>query len=165
MPLGIVIDSATPAFPPAALNLQIAQPNQQGAQRLNAFGYPGVYNDDITRTWVGIGSQIAGLGHLGENGIHDNRNDEKDFARITELTKLGVHNIPPLVGRAAIIDMAAHFGKDALAAGDPFGEADIEAAAEAQGVAMGEGDIVLFHTGWNARKRSDGLGLGRAGDR
>lgn len=138
IPLGIVIDSATPAFPPRSLNLQIVQPNQQSGQRLNAFGYPGVYNDDIIQTWVGIGSQVDGLGHLGENGIY-NCNDEKDFAQITGLTKLGVHNIPPLVGRAVIIDMAAHFGKDALAAGYHFGEADIEAVAEAQGVAMGEG--------------------------
>ena len=156
MPLGIVIDSNTPAFPPRTLSLQVVQPNQQGGQRLDMFGYPGSYNDDLLQTWVGIGSQIDGLGHLGEDGMYYNCNDEKDFAAITGLTKLGVHNVPPLVGRAVILDMASYFGKDALEAGDNFGEADIKAAAAAQGLALGEGDIILFHTGWtDAKLESD----------
>lgn len=148
VPLGIVIDSNTPAFPPRSLNLQVVQPNQQGGQKLSAFGYEGNYNDDIIQTWVGIGSQIDGLGHLGENGQYYNCLDEKEISAITGLTKLGVHNIPPLVGRAVILDMAKQMGKEFLAAGDNFGEAEIKAAAEAQSVTIGEGDIVLFHTGW-----------------
>ncbi|MCR9126357.1 MAG: cyclase family protein [Rhodobacteraceae bacterium] len=148
MPLGIVIDANTPAFPPRSLSLQVVQPNQQGGQKLTAFGYPGNYNDDLLQTWVGIGSQIDGLGHLGENGHYYNCLDEKEISQITGLTKLGVHDIPPLVGRAVILDMAAHAGVDVMQAGDHFGEAEVRAAAEAQGVTIGEGDIVLFHTGW-----------------
>ncbi len=147
-PLGIVIDSKTPAFAPRSLNLQVVQPNQQGGRKLTQFGYPSNYNDDILQTWVGIGSQIDGLGHLGEKGYYYNCLDEKEISAITGLTKLGVHAIPPLVGRAVILDMAKHAGKDFLTAGDHFGEAEIKAAAEAQGVSIGKGDIVLFHTGW-----------------
>ena len=69
MPLGIAIGPNTPAFPPRSLNLQIVQPNQQGGQKLSGFGYEGNYNDDILQTWIGIGSQLDGLGHLGEGGI------------------------------------------------------------------------------------------------
>lgn len=152
VPLGIVIDSKTPAFAPRSLSLQVVQPNQQGGQQLTQFGYPGVYNDDIIQTWIGIGSQIDGLGHLGEAGLYYNCNDEKDFAAITGLTKLGVHNIPPLVGRAVVLDMAKQAGKDFLAAGDHFGPDEIKAAAEAQDVSIGKGDIVLFHTGWTDNK-------------
>lgn len=148
VPLGIVIDSKTPAFAPRSLNLQVVQPNQQGGQKLTQFGYPGNYNDDILQTWVGIGSQIDGLGHLGEKGYYYNCNSEKEISAITGLTKLGVHDIPPLVGRGVVIDMAKHFGKTVLAAGENFGEDDIKAAAQAQGVTIGEGDVVLFHTGW-----------------
>ncbi len=148
MPLGIVIDSKTPAFSPRSLNLQVVQPGQAGGTKLTQFGYPGNYNDDILQTWVGIGSQIDGLGHLGEKGYYYNCLDEAEISQITGLTKLGVHDIPPLVGRAVILDMAKHAGKDFLAAGDHFGEAEIKAAAQAQGVSIGEGDIVLFHTGW-----------------
>jgi kynurenine formamidase len=152
MPLGIVIDSSTPAFAPRSLNLQVVQPNQQGGQKLDQFGYPGNYNDDILQTWVGIGSQIDGLGHLGEKGYYYNCSDEKEISAITGLTKLGVHDIPPLVGRAVILDMAAHAGKEFLDAGEHFGEAEIKAAAEAQNVTIGKSDIVLFHTGWTENK-------------
>lgn len=152
MPLGIVIDSNTPAFPPRSLSLQVVQPNQQGGQKLEQFGYPGNYNDDVLQTWIGIGSQIDGLGHLGENGYYYNCNHEKDIAAITGLTRLGVHDIPPLVGRGVILDMARHFGVEVMEAGANFGEADIKAAAEAQGVTLGKGDVILFHTGWTDGK-------------
>jgi kynurenine formamidase len=148
MPLGIVIGPDTPAFPPRSLNLQIVQPNQHGGQKLSSFGYEGNYNDDLLQTWIGIGSQLDGLGHLGENGMYYNCLDEKEISAISGLTKLGTHAVPPLVGRAVIIDMAKHMGKDVLAAGEHFGEAEITAAMEAQQVTVNEGDIVLFHTGW-----------------
>lgn len=150
--LGIVIDSETPAFAPRSLSLQVVQPNQQGGQKLESFGYPGNYNDDLLQTWVGIGSQIDGLGHLGEGGLYYNCLDEKEISAITGLTKLGVHDIPPLVGRGVVLDMAGHMGKKVLAAGEHFGEAEIKAAAKAQGVTLGKGDIVLFHTGWTEGK-------------
>ena len=153
-PLGIVIDSSTPAFAPRSLSLQIVQPNQQGGQTL--FGYKGSYNDDVLQTWIGIGPQIDGLGHLGQEGMYYNCNDEKEFAAITGLKKLGTHGIPPLVGRGVLIDMTKHFGKASLDAGQFFNEKEIQAAAQAQGVEIREGDVVLFHTGWtDAKLKSD----------
>ncbi len=149
-PLGIVIDSTTPAFAPRTLSLQIVQPNQQGGQTL--FAYKGSYNDDVLQTWIGIGPQLDGLGHLGQEGMYYNCNHQKDFAAITGLTKLGTHQIPPLVGRAVLIDMARHYGKASLDAGQFFNENEIQAAARAQGVAIREGDVVLFHTGWTDAK-------------
>ncbi|MEP4194510.1 MAG: cyclase family protein [Aliishimia sp.] len=152
VPLGVIIDSNTPAFPPRSLNLQVVQPNQQGGQKLTSFGFEGNYNDDIIQTWVGIGSQLDGLGHLGEGGKYYNCLDEKEISAITGLTKLGTHDVPPLVGRAVIIDMATHFGVDVMEAGQGFGSEDIKAAATAQNVTYGEGDIILFHTGWTEGK-------------
>ncbi|KIN65604.1 Cyclase family protein [Sulfitobacter noctilucae] len=148
MPLGITIGSDTPAFPPRSLNLQVVQPNQQGGVKLSGFGYEGNYNDDILQTWIGIGSQLDGLGHLGEGGMYYNCLDEKEISVITGLTKLGTHAVPPLVGRGVVLDMAAQAGVDVMQAGQSFGSTEIKAAAEAQGVTIGEGDIVLFHTGW-----------------
>jgi kynurenine formamidase len=151
-PLGYVIDSTTPAFAPRGLSLQVVQPNQQGGRRLSEFGYDAVYNDDLAQLWFGIGSQIDGLGHLAEDGIYYNCNDEKDFAPLTGLTKLGVHNVPPLIGRGIVIDMARHFGQTFLAAGRGFGAAEVQAAARAQGIEIRRGDVVLFHTGWTDNK-------------
>ena len=152
MPLGIAIGPDTPAFPPRSLNLQIVQPNQQGGQKMSDFGYEGNYNDDLLQTWLGIGSQLDGLGHMGENGKYYNCLDEREISAITGLTKLGTHAVPPLVGRAVIIDMAAYAGVKVMEAGQHFGPAEIKAAAKAQGVKMGKGDIILFHTGWTEGK-------------
>ncbi|MFT6044553.1 MAG: kynurenine formamidase [Arenicella sp.] len=152
MPLGIAIGPNTPALPPRSLSLQIVQPNQQGGQKLSGFGFEGNYNDDILQTWIGIGSQLDGLGHMGENGKYYNCLDEKEIGSITGLTKLGTHAVPPLVGRAVILDMAAQAGVKVMQAGQHFGPAEIKAAAKAQGVTMAEGDIILFHTGWTEGK-------------
>jgi kynurenine formamidase len=149
-PLGIIIDSSTPAFPPRTLSLEVVQPGQQGGQRL--FGYKGSYNDDLIQTWLGIGPQLDGLGHLGQDGVYYNCNNEKDFVAITGLKKLGIEKIPPIVARGVLIDMAKHFKQPFLAAGKFFTAADIQAAMKDQGVTINEGDVVLFHTGWTDAK-------------
>ena len=53
-----------------------------------------------------------------------------------------------LVGLGVVIDMAGYMSEDVMAAGANFGEAEIQAAAKAQGNTLGKGDIVLFHTDW-----------------
>ena len=146
-PLGIIIDSNTPAFPPRGLDLQVVQPNQaEGARPFTNF----TYNDDLLQTWLGIGPQIDGLGHLGEDGLYYNCNHARDFAKISGLEKLGIEKIPPIVARGVLIDMAKHYGVDFLEGGRKFGPADIQAAAKSQGVEIREGDVVLFNTGWTA---------------
>ncbi len=153
-PLGIIIDANTPAFPPRRLSLEVVQPGQQGGKRL--FGYQGSYNDDLAQLWFGIGPQLDGLGHLGQDGVYYNCNNEKDFAEITGLKKLGIEKVPPIVARGVLIDMAKHFNVPFLPAGKYFTAADIQAAAKAQSVTIKEGDVVLFHTGWtDAKLESD----------
>ena len=81
-------------------------PNQNaGADLKGALGYHMTYADDILNTWVGIGSQIDGLGHLGENNMLYNCNKAGDVIKITGLTKLGVDKIPPMIARAVLIDI------------------------------------------------------------
>nr|VFK61380.1 MAG: Putative cyclase [Candidatus Kentron sp. TUN]VFK62405.1 MAG: Putative cyclase [Candidatus Kentron sp. TUN]VFK71838.1 MAG: Putative cyclase [Candidatus Kentron sp. TUN] len=145
-PLGIVVEpGVTPAFPPRSTDLQVVQPGQHyNADLTEKFGWPIVYNDDLSRIWWGTGPQIDGLGHLGEKGMFYNCNEGKVFAQITGLTKLGVHKIPPLIGRGIMIDMAKYFGVESMNAGEHFGSTEIKAAAKAQGVTIREADIVLF---------------------
>lgn len=145
-PLGIVIDSSTPAYPPRSLSLQVVSPGQAGGGRL--FDYGLVYNDDLAQLWFGIGSQLDGLGHVGENGYYYNCNRDSDISQVTGLTRLGVHNVPPIIGRGVLVDIARHRGRQYLEAGEAIGAAEIKAAAKAQGVSFQEGDIILLHTGW-----------------
>jgi len=143
--LGLTIDANTPAFAPRSLSLTVVQPNQQeGARPFHNM----TYNDDIFSGWLGIGSQIDGLGHLGENGVYYNCNHAKDFAAVGGLTKLGIENVPPIVTRGIVLDIAAHYGVDHLKAGQHFSVKDVKAVEKNQGTPIKEGDVVLFHTGW-----------------
>lgn len=148
-PLGIVIDPEMPAFAPRRMMLQVVQPGQHHGRSLDGdFGWPMSYNDDVSQLWWGMGPQIDGLGHLGEDGMFYNCTPGSDFAAIAGLEKFGIDGIPPLVARGVLIDMARHFGVAALDGGQAFDAADVQAAAEAQGVEIRTGDVVLFHTGW-----------------
>ncbi len=147
MPLGIVIGPDTPTFPPRSLNMQIVQPGQHAGQYAN-MGYDSSYNDDVVQMWFGIGSQIDGLGHLAESNMYYNCNDAKDFIGFTGLNKMGIHMVPPLVGRAVIVDMTKARGKEFLEAGETIDAQELQQAAQDQGIEIGEGDIVLIHTGW-----------------
>jgi kynurenine formamidase len=160
-PLGIVIDSETPAYPPRSLTLQVVQPGQSGGKRL--FEYEGISTDDLVQMWFGIGSQLDGLGHLGEKGYFYNCNHEKDIVEITGLTRLGTHGVPPIVARGVLVDIQKHRGGAPLQAGDAIGPKEIEAAARAQGIRFQEGDVILFHTGWtDAKLESDPAAWGAA---
>ncbi len=151
--LGIVIDAKTPAFPPRSLALQVVQPGQQ----MGRVAFPNaIYNDDLVQMWLGIGPQIDGLGHLGSEGTYYNCNKAADISEITGLTRLGIENVPPLVARGVVLDMASHFGVGHMDAGQPFGVDDVKAVEKAQGTPIREGDVVLFHTGWtDAKLESD----------
>ena len=152
-PLGIVIAPKMPAYSPRHFGLEVVQPGQQGGKTLEKeVGWPMSYNDDIAQLWFGIGPQLDGLGHLGESDTYYNCNKGTDFAAIVGLSKLGIHMVPPLVGRGVMIDMARHFNIATLEKGQGYTADDIRAAATAQGVEIRRGDVVLFHTGWTDAK-------------
>ncbi|GIX45942.1 MAG: polyketide cyclase [Candidatus Tectimicrobiota bacterium] len=144
--LGVPVDSSTPAFPPRTLSITVVQPNQaQGT----TFGENKLsYNDDIFMGWLGIGTQIDGLGHVGIDGVYYNGNKAADFAKAAGLTKLGIEKIPPLVARGVLLDMAGYKGVEMMKEGELITVADVEGAARAQGVTIQKGDVVIFHTGW-----------------
>jgi len=146
-PLGIVIEPGMPAYPPRYTQLQVVQPNQQFSADLGV-GWEASSNDDVLQMWLGTGPQLDGLGHMGEAGEFYNCNQGKDFSVITGLTKLDISGIPPMVGRGVMIDIAKQMGVDSLQAGQPITSDDIKAAMKAQGVTVGEGDVVLLHTGY-----------------
>ena len=146
-PLGIVIEPGMPAYPPRYTQLQVVQPNQQFNADLGV-GWEASSNDDVLQMWLGTGPQLDGLGHMGEAGEFYNCNQGKDFSIITGLTKLDISGIPPMVGRGVMIDIAKQMGVDSLQAGQPITSDDIKAAMKSQGVTVGEGDVVLLHTGY-----------------
>jgi kynurenine formamidase len=166
--LGIPVDSKTPAYPPRTFKITIVQPGQAGNSGLGPN--KATYNDDILDTWVGIGSQLDGLGHLGVDHVYYNGNKLADFADPTGLKKLGVEKVPPMVTRGVLLDMAAYYNTDIVKEGTAFNVKEIEDVAKKQGVEIRQGDVVIFHTGWlgligkdDKRYSSGEPGLGVAG--
>lgn len=145
-PLGIVVGRDTPAFPPRSLAVTVLSPNQYQGTTLaeNKMSY----NDDMITGWLGVGTQIDGLGHLGIDNVYYNGNQAKDFVKVTGLEKLGVEKIPPIVTRGVLIDMAKHKGVEMMTEGQTISADDVKAAMQAQNVTVGKGDVVVFHTGW-----------------
>jgi kynurenine formamidase len=144
--LGIPVDSKTPAYPPRAFRITVVQPGQAGIPGLGPN--KATYNDDLLDGWVGVGSQLDGLGHLGIEHVYYNGNKLADFADPTGLKKLGIDKVPPMVTRGVLLDMAAHYNTDVVKEGTAFNVKEIEDAAKKQGVEIRQGDVVIFHTGW-----------------
>ena len=167
--LGIETNKDTPAFPPRTFSLTITQPGQQGGGTLGPTKT--TYNDDIIAGWVGIGTQLDGLGHIGIDSTYYNCNEAKDFAQAGGLTKLGIEKFPAFATRGILLDMAGLMGTDVVKEGTAFNRTEIEAAMRRQGVrTIEQGDVVLFHTGWtkligkdNKRYGSVEPGLGKDG--
>jgi kynurenine formamidase len=144
--LGIPVDSSTPAYPPRGFKITVVQPGQAGNPGIGPSKT--TYNDDIIEGWVGVGSQLDGLGHIGVEHVYYNGNKIADFGDPNGLKKLGVEKIPPMVTRGVLLDMAAHYGTDVVKEGTAFNVKEIEEVAKKQGVEIRQGDVVLFNTGW-----------------
>jgi kynurenine formamidase len=61
-----------------------------------------------------------------------------------------MESVPPIVTRGVLVDVAAYKGVDRLEKGYAITVADVQGALKKQGVALGQGDVVLLHTGWGA---------------
>ena len=145
--LGIETNKDTPAFPPRTFSITILQPGQTAGGSLGPTKT--TYNDDIIAGWVGIGSQLDGLGHIGVDNLYYNCNKAAEFAMTDGLKKLGIEKVPAIATRGVLLDMAGYFNTDIVKEGTPFNRAEIEGAMQRQGVkSIDRGDVVLFYTGW-----------------
>jgi hypothetical protein len=167
--MGIETNSKTPAYAPRTFSVTVVTPGQEYGRTLG--GSKTSYHDDIVNGWVGIGSQIDGLGHIGIDGVYYNCLKGADIVATGGLKKLGVENVPPIATRGVILDMAGLLGQTPVPEGTAFNRAQIEAALKRQKLGpIGQGDVVIFYTGWtqligkdNARYGSVEPGLGIEG--
>ncbi len=166
--LGFETSSKTAAYAPRTWSLTVVQPGQAGGISLG--GTKTTYNDDIYMGWVGTGSQIDGLGHIGIDNVYYNCNKNSEFVQADGLKKLGVDKIPPFVTRGIVLDMTAYYDTPMVKEGTAFNRKEIDEQAKRQGIEIRKGDVVLFHTGWQALEGKDNKrflagepGLGKEG--
>ena len=94
------------------------------------------------------GTHIDALCHQAED-LHLYGGREVDASMQTPygFTELGVETIAPLITHGVLLDIARHRGVGHIGAGYPIQRDDLEAAAQNQGVPVGEGDVILLRTG------------------
>lgn len=144
--LGVETNAKTPAFGPRSWALVINQPGQVGGVGLGPTKTN--YNDDIYMGYVGTGSQIDGMGHIGVDNVYYNCNKNSEFVQANGLSKLGIEKLPGIVTRGVVLDMTAYYGRNPVPEGTAFNRKEIDEQARRQGVEIRKGDVVLFHTGW-----------------
>lgn len=146
--LGIETNRNTPApkdITPRQCEVILLLPNQydtsMGENKFN-------FIDDLMNCWMGVGSQIDGLGHAGAGNIYYNGFHASEFVTAGGLKRFGVEGYPPIVSRGILLDLATCMGVDMLEEGTSINSAEIKNCEQRQGSSIEKGDVVLIHTGW-----------------
>ena len=111
-----------------------------------------VYHDEMFSGEIGqIGTQLDGLGHIGVRMGGDdyfyNGFRRSEFGKAYGLEKLGIENVGVFFTRGVLVDVAAYKDVDQMKIGEVISADDLQGALKKQGVAVGEGDVLLVRTG------------------
>jgi len=112
--------------------------------------------DDYIFMPLQSGTQWDGLAHVGYGGKLYNGFAASEVHTNLGARRLGIQNIGKgVTGRGVLLDVPRHRGVDWLEKGDVIGPAELDAIEVAQGVRVGEGDILLLRTGWLTKYHDD----------
>ena len=151
--LGVEISRDTPAYGARSFQLFAVETGIGAGAPMGTNET--TYNDDWIISWLGIGTQLDGLGHLGINHHYYNGTALADFFKMDGLTKLSISDVPPIVTRGVLLDIAGLRGEKMLARGTAINRPEIDQAAKKQQIELREGDVVILHTGWQVLAASD----------
>jgi kynurenine formamidase len=121
---------------------------QAGARNGAAFA------DERIEMDLHTGTHIDALGHAWAAGAGFGGIAVEDAVGAHGLTRLGVEEVPPLIARGVLLDVAATCGRE-LRGGEVVTTADLQRAADARDCALNAGDIVLIRTGWGRHYAAD----------
>ena len=143
--LGMITGRGTATTPPREFDVYITR----GGDGSGAVATENevTSNDDMLQTFVGIGSQIDGFGHMGIGFRHYNGVHVRDFVTQTGVTEFGTEKLPPIATRGILLDMTKVFGESTLPDGTAINRAEIDQALAAADLTLEQGDIVILHTG------------------
>jgi len=95
-----------------------------------------------------VGTHIDALGHFSKGDRLYNGLSAADTVTDWGLEKLGIEQAPPMVTRGVLLDVSLLDGGPHLNPGRVITPDDLARAADAAGVEIEPGDIVLIRTGW-----------------
>ena len=104
--------------------------------------------DDVVTMHSHSGTHMDALCHIWYDNQLYNGYSAPEHVTSTGATRNAIHNVPFIVGRGLLLDIAGWKGVDHLALGEAISAADLDACAAAQGVTVQPGDLILLRTGW-----------------
>ncbi|GGJ50006.1 cyclase family protein [Streptomyces brasiliensis] len=107
-------------------------------------------NDMITMG-CHVGTHIDALAHVSHEGLMFGGVDAAQAGVGGKYDALGVHTIAPMIRRGVLLDVAGQHGVACLEGGYEITVEELEAAAAAAGVEVGQGDVVLIRSGWGSK--------------
>ena len=120
-------------------------------------GHPGAFRfaDDYVFMALQAASQWDSLAHVHYDGLLYN-GFPATSVDVTGAARCAVSNLSPgVVGRGVLLDVARLRGVDWLPMGTAITPEDLDAAAEAGGVEVRSGDVLLVRTGWRRKFVTD----------
>lgn len=103
--------------------------------------------DDVVIMETHSGTHIDALGHFWKDGTMWNGRSARSVTS-DGLDWAGIHQVPGLVARGVMLDLARFKGVGHLALGEEVTPDDMDACAASQGVTIEGGDVLLLRTGW-----------------
>jgi kynurenine formamidase len=115
--------------------------------------------DDVIAMPLQCSTQWDGLGHIFDHGRAWNGRDAGTTVTSNGDLVTGIEHMAPYVaGRGVLLDVGRVVAGGELPDGFAVTEEHLSATAEAHGVTVGRGDIVVVRTGHYARARREGWG-------
>ncbi|MCD6728149.1 MAG: cyclase family protein [Solirubrobacteraceae bacterium] len=105
------------------------------------------YSGDVMFMYTHTGTHIDALCHFGANGQIYNNVSVPEHLGSRHWHRNGAEQIPPIIARGVLLDIAGLHGVDCLPDSYGITAADCQQAAEREGVSLGEGDVALIRTG------------------
>lgn len=126
-------------------------PTRHRTWKVTTFGvYPNGRGsaDDVVTMHSHSGTHIDALCHIWYDGQLFNGYSAPEHVTSNGATRNAIHNVPSIVGRGVLLDMAGFKQREHLDAAEAITADDLDACAAAQGVEIRAGDILLLRTGW-----------------
>ena len=105
------------------------------------------YTGAAISLYTHMGTHIDALNHFGLNGEIWNGFSANDYLGDRGWKVAGAENIPPIIARGVLIDVAASKGVDMLADNYRVTRDDLVQALKREGVDLQQGDVALIRTG------------------
>ncbi len=105
---------------------------------------------DLLVTGCHVGTHVDALAHVSHQGVLHGGVATQTAQVGGRFSQLGIHELPPFVGRGKLLDIPALLGVEVCAGGHEISVAELQAACICQRIEVEPGDAVLVRSGWGA---------------